>query len=74
MQPPAAELQVDLEFPGPVIAYAWPSLGEQARHSEDRRRCRPGQPAVLHLRRLLNRLLAAVRICDGIGSSAEQQP
>ena len=53
--------QVDLGFAGPVVAYAWPSLGEQARYAEDRRRCRPGQPAVLQLRRLVEELLAAVR-------------
>ena len=52
--------QVDLDFPGPIIAYAWPSLGDQARYAEDRRRCRSGQPAVLQLRRLLDSLLSAV--------------
>ena len=57
-----AGTQVDLDFAGPVIAYAWPSLGEQARYAEDRRRCRPGQPAVVRLRGLIKSLLAAVRL------------
>ncbi len=26
--------QVDLDFAGPVVAYAWPSLGEQACYAE----------------------------------------
>ena len=52
---------MDLHFPGPIVAYAWPSIGDQARYAEDRRRCRPGQPAALQLRRLLDSLLSAVR-------------